>query len=96
MAISSSINFKEKYKSILEWIFWGVFFAISLFPLFSHTINNIEQLESMYLSVFLLSGISSILFFIISYILSRKSTYLYSVWTIWGILTLSPLIYISF
>lgn len=96
MAVWSSISFKEKYKHILEWIFWGIFFLIATFPFISYAMNYVIPLESMYLNIFLLSGISSMLFFIISYILSKKATYLYSIWTIWGILTLSPLISTSF
>ena len=88
IAISSWINFKDKYKTILEFIFGWSFFAIALFGLIynNYLLNSTE---------FLIAIMSSLLFLLFSYLLSYKATYLYSIWTTGWILTLAPLIALS-
>jgi len=86
ITIYNSIKFSDKYKLIIELTFAWVFFIIwtLIFNINSNSIN-----------LYFLAIISSFIFLFYAYFLSKRKTYLFSIWTVWAILTLSPLILVS-
>jgi len=83
ITIYNSIKFSDKYKLIIELTFAWVFFIIwtVIFNINSDSIN-----------LYLLAIVSSFIFLFYAYFLSKRKTYLFSIWTVWVILTLSPII----
>lgn len=87
LAIYCCHVFKEKYAFIFEFLIWAVFFGIGLLWLLWWEVMGIRE--------FLIASSSSLLLMVFCYLHIEKGTYFYSLWTLWAITTLTPIMILS-
>lgn len=85
---------KDYFKKIFSYVF---FIMLWIFIFSMNSINNAYLIKELWFASFITTIITSFVFIITAYFFSRKEKleYLYTIWTIWWILTLSPIIYIK-
>lgn len=87
IALYSSTAFTKSYKYLYEILIAGTFFLIGIMGLLS--VESLSQIQ------FIIMWISSLTLMWLCYMSMNKWAYLYSIGTLWTILTLSPAILIN-